>query len=39
MPQDNISSVFQESIQIITNSHGIVCEPKAANLWVFKDLA
>lgn len=39
MPQDNISSVFQESIQIITNSCGIVCEPKAANLWVFKGLA
>jgi hypothetical protein len=39
MPQNNISLLFQESIQIITNNYGIVCEPKAANLWVFKCLA
>lgn len=39
MPHDNISSLFQESVQIITNNHAIVCEPKAANLWVFKNLA
>ena len=38
MPQDNISPLFQESVQIITNNHAIVCEPKAANLWVFKNL-
>ncbi|RTL10001.1 MAG: hypothetical protein EKK54_12585 [Neisseriaceae bacterium] len=38
MPQDNISPLFQESVQIITNDHAIVCEPKAANLWVFKNL-
>lgn len=39
MPKDNLSPLFQESIQITTNNYAIVCEPKGANLWVFKCLA
>jgi len=38
LPQANVSPIFQESFHIRTANHGIVCEPKACNLWVFKHL-
>jgi hypothetical protein len=36
LPQNNVSTIFQESILITTSNKGIVCEPKACNVWVFK---
>ncbi|AUR51313.1 hypothetical protein [Aquella oligotrophica] len=44
LPRRDISPIFQESIQITIKikkeaniyPHGIICEPKAANLWVIR---
>lgn len=38
LPQTGISSVFQESLHISIEQQALVCEPKAANLWVFKPM-
>ncbi len=38
LPQVDVAEVFQGSFHIRTVNHGIVCEPKACNVWVFKHL-